>query len=185
MPFYFYPNIVSTISSEWIGFPHPSKPNHKNIDEVPGAPTGVPFTINLKNYNSDKRGTMDVYGVSFSNPLPWNATDIRMCIGARIRTRHHFGWFYGRVSLYNGTDHWYTFRKVLDPHQWTPVSSDIIEYWTNAQVNAITQIKLKADTNPIEVAALYFIVEFVYGMYIYYGSGFIYGTGWTYGLNPI
>lgn len=186
----FYVDIVSTDSSEWSPFPH--GPNHENINEIPGiiepriAPFTryVPFTIDIKNYNSDKRYTSDVYGVSFT-PLLANATDIKMYIGARIRTTHDVGWFYIDVGIYNGIDNWYTLGKVLDLHQWTPIHSDVIEYWTADEVNLISQIKLRADINPVEVAMLYLYIEYKLNVAIMYGTGKIYGTGWTYGLNAI
>jgi len=175
----FYATIVSTISHEWTGVP--GSPNHQNIAEFPMIEN---YTIDNRSYNIDKRETMDVYGVSLIPPLPWNATDIMLQVGARMRTTHHFGWFYAHVSLYNGEDNWVTLRKVLDPHQWTSVSSELF-HLTHPEVVAINQIKLQADTNPIEVSALYLYIEYVLGDYIKYGTGKIYGTGWTYGLNPI
>jgi len=175
----FYATIISTISKEWTGFP--TDQNDRNIAETPMIEN---YTINGHTYNIDKRETMDVYGVSLIPPLPWNATDIMLQVGARMRTTHHFGWFYAHVSVYNGEDHWVTLRKVLDPHQWTPVSSELF-HLTHPEVSAISQIKLKADTNPIEVSALYLYVQYVLGAMIRYGTGKIYGTGWTYGLNPI
>jgi hypothetical protein len=178
----FYANISSTISHEWTGFPR--CPNHENIDEVPGAPNGVPFTIDYKNYNSDQRDTLDVYGVSFV-PIPENAANVKMQIGMRMRTKHHFGWFYAHVSLYNGFDHWYTIRKILDPHQWQAAHSNVIEHWSAYDINPITQIKLKADTNPIEVAALYLYIQYELGVGIKYGTGLRYGAGWKYGYTVV
>jgi hypothetical protein len=185
----FYVDITDTIINEWSPFPH--GPNHENINEIPGIieprikpfTRYVPFTIDVKNYNSDQRYTLDAYAISFV--LPTDAVDIKMYIGTRMRTLHHCGWFYANVSLYNGTDHWYTLRKVLTPHQWEPVHSDVIEGWANSEVSSISRIKLEADINPIEVANLYLYIEFLYANFIYYGTGKIYGTGWNYGSNPI
>lgn len=152
-----YANIVSTISHEWTGFP--TGPNHLNINEVPGAPNCVPYTIKYLNYNSDQRRTLDVYGVSF-DPIPGSAVNVKMQIGLRMRTRYEVGWYYAYVTLFNGSDHLYTLRKVLNPYEWEPVHSDIITDWSIDEINAISQIKLRADTNPIEVAALYLYIQY-------------------------
>ena len=191
MPQTLFVNIVSTISSEWSPFPH--GPNHANVDEVPGIfePRVKPFTkvvvptIDIRSYNSDERYTLDVYEISPIDPLPDLATDIRLYLGGRIRTTRHAGRFYVDIGLYNGVDHWYTLSKILDPYQWTPIHSDVIESWSSEEVNTISQIKIKADINPVQVATVYLFVEYVMGAPILYGTGKIYGTGWTYGLNPI
>jgi len=182
MPTSFYANIISDVSSEWT--PFPAGPNYENINEIPGSPVGVPYTITYKDYNSDERGTLDVYGVSF-NPIPEEAANVKMQIGMRIRTTHDVGWFYAYVSLFNGHDNWYTIRKVLEPYQWEAAHTDIIEHWSAYDVNPITQIKLRADTNPIEVAALYLYIQYELGVGIIYGTGKIYGTGWKYGFTMI
>jgi len=153
----FYANIISTISHKWVG--HPGALNHQNIDEIPAYRVGMPYTIDCKNYNSGYIDQLDVYGVSFT-PLPADATNIKMGIGTRMRTLRHFGLFYAHLGIYNGSDHWYRVGEVLDPGHWKPICTGIISSWSRNQVNLISQVKLKADTNPIDVAALYLYIQY-------------------------